>query len=65
MSVEPLEMQGQQVSDGRRWGGVSVLLCAPEVANAYPSNNTLPIMSEMALLGIGESLYARRVHHWA
>lgn len=63
MSVEPLEMQGQQVSDGTCWGGVSVLLCAPEVANA--SNTTPRIVSEMALLGIGVSLYARRVHHWA
>lgn len=35
------------------------------VANAYPSNDTPAIMSEMALLGIGVSLYARRVHHWA
>lgn len=43
VSVEPLEMRGQQVSDGRSWAGASVLLCPREVANASPYTISPPL----------------------
>lgn len=51
VSVESLELRGQQVSDGRSWVGASVFLCPPGVANAYPSTVTPPIRTELTLTG--------------
>lgn len=55
--VESLGLRGQQVSDGRSWGGASVFLCPPGAANAYPSTVPPPIRSELTLTGGRVSIY--------
>lgn len=62
-SLEPPEMQGKQVSDGRSWGRPSVLLCPPDTADAHPS--TLTPSGQSCNTGQWGESVSRRVHRWA